>query len=70
MKSKPFLLIIAALIGLIIYLKYTANEVPESAVTLTPKEYIQLVEKKKIERLKASKNEAQQSATQVPMQKK
>ncbi|WP_260294802.1 hypothetical protein [Sedimenticola hydrogenitrophicus] len=50
MKQKPFLLIVAVLIGVIIYAYYAPKESPERAATLTPKQYIELVEQKKQER--------------------
>lgn len=50
MKQKPFLLIVAVLIGVIVYAYYAPKESPERASTLTPKEYIELVEQKKQER--------------------
>jgi len=46
MKQKPFLLIVAVLIGVIIYAYYAPKESPERATTLTPKQYIELVEQK------------------------
>ncbi|AKH20504.1 hypothetical protein [Sedimenticola thiotaurini] len=47
MKQKPFLLIMVVLIGVIIYAYNAPEKSPESASTLTPKQYIELVEKKK-----------------------
>lgn len=54
MQQKPFLLILAVLIGVIIYAYYAPSEKPERAATLTPKQYIELVEQKKQERKQAS----------------
>jgi len=50
MKRQPFLLILAVLIGVIAYAYYSPDTPPEQATTLTPKQYIELVEEKKRER--------------------
>lgn len=55
MKRQPFLLIIIALIGTLIYLYNTTSKKPESATNLTPKQYIELVEKRKLERRASEK---------------
>ncbi len=59
MKQKPFLLIVAVLIGAVIYAYYAPKEAPESATTLTPKQYIELVEQKKQERKAEAEVEAE-----------
>ena len=64
MKSQPFFLILVVLIGCIIYLYNSAGDKPESATNLTPKQYIELVEKKKLERRILENTAAKQSAEQ------
>lgn len=50
MQIKPFFLVFIALVGTVIYAYYAPNKKPEKAVTLTPKQYIELVEEKKQQR--------------------
>ncbi|MCW8945812.1 MAG: aldehyde dehydrogenase [Sedimenticola sp.] len=69
MQQKPFLLIIVALIGVVIYAYYAPNEKPERAATLTPKQYIELVEQKKQERNLERKQEQAEEARQKALQK-
>lgn len=64
MKSQPFFLILVVLIGCIIYLYNSTGDKPESAMNLTPKQYIELVEKKKLERRILEKTAAKESAEQ------
>ncbi len=52
MKVKPFFIVFPVLVGVVIYGYFTAEEKPEGAANLTPKEYIELVEQQKAERLK------------------
>jgi hypothetical protein len=52
MQVKPFFVFFPVLVGVVIYGYYSAGEKPEGATTLTPKEYIEMVEKKKAERRK------------------
>jgi hypothetical protein len=52
MKIKPFFVVFPVLVGVVIYGYFTAEEKPEGAANLTPKEYIELVEQQKAERLK------------------
>lgn len=66
MKQRPFLIIMAALVGVIIYAYYAPEESPERATTLTPKQYIELVEQKKQERkAQAAEEEAKQPAAEA-----
>ena len=61
MKVKPFFIVFPVLVGVVIYAYYAPQEKPEGATNLTPKEYIELVEQQKAERLereKASQAEA------------
>lgn len=62
MKQKPFLLILAVLIGVIAYAYYAPKKSPERATNLTPKQYIELVEEKKQAR-KAQAAEEQSAGT-------
>ncbi len=53
MKVKPFFVVFPVLVGVIVYAYYAPEEKPEHATTLTPKQYIELVEKKKQEKRQA-----------------
>jgi hypothetical protein len=66
MKQKPFLLIVAVLIGVIIYAYYAPQEPPEWAATLTPKQYIELVEQKKQERKAQAAEAAKLEPVETP----
>ncbi len=55
MRIKPFFIIFPVLVGVVIYAYYAPEEKPEPATTLTPKEYIELVEKKKSEKQQTAK---------------
>ncbi|MEE9358627.1 hypothetical protein [Candidatus Vondammii sp. HM_W22] len=50
--------------GVVIYAYNAPKQKPEQTTTLTPKEYIELVEVKKKERLKKSAEEAAKTQTQ------
>jgi hypothetical protein len=63
-KVKPFFVVFPALVGVIIYAYYAPEEKPEQATTLTPKQYIELVEKKKQEK-KQSETEPQAQTEQI-----
>lgn len=47
---KPFFLVFIVLIGVVIYAYYAPQKKPERATTLTPKQYIEMVEQKKAEK--------------------
>jgi hypothetical protein len=64
MKVKPFFVVFPVLIGVIVYAYYAPKDKPEQATTLTPKQYIELVEKKKLEKKQAV--EEQQPQTEQP----
>ena len=61
MKVKPFFVVFPVLVGVIIYAYYAPEEKPEQATTLTPKQYIELVEKKKQEKKQAEPEAAKQN---------
>ncbi len=61
MKIKPFLAVFIVLIGVVIYAYYAPRQKPESAATLTPKEYIELVEKNRERQREDQKRESEQS---------
>ncbi len=63
MKQKPFLLIMVVLIGVIIYAYNAPEKSPESASTLTPRQYIELVEKKKEARRAQDKRDEVKEST-------
>lgn len=54
MQIKPFFVIFPVLIGVIVYAYYAPKDKPERATTLTPKQYIELVEKNKREKREQS----------------
>lgn len=64
MKIKPFFPVFIVLVGVVIYAYNAPKQKPERATTLTPKEYIEMVEEKKKERLKQSAAEAAEAQTQ------
>lgn len=64
MKIKPFFPVFIVLVGVVIYAYNAPKQKPERATTLTPKEYIELVEVKKKERLKKSAEEAAKTQAQ------
>jgi hypothetical protein len=59
MQIKPFFVIFPVLVGVVIYAYYAPQEKPERATTLTPKQYIELVEKKKQEKKQKQKEIAE-----------
>lgn len=61
MKIKPFFPVFIVLIGVVIYAYYAPREKPEPATTLTPKEYIELVEKKRDQQREEQKRDADRS---------
>lgn len=52
MQIKPFFPVFIVLVGVVIYAYYAPEERPERATNLTPKQYIELVEKNKAEKQK------------------
>ncbi|MCB1759816.1 MAG: hypothetical protein KDI68_08575 [Gammaproteobacteria bacterium] len=52
MTVKPFFPVFIVLVGVVIYAYHAPEQRPESGVTATPKEYIELVEKQKAERVR------------------
>ncbi|MES9844935.1 MAG: aldehyde dehydrogenase [Candidatus Sedimenticola sp. PURPLELP] len=59
MKINPFFPVFIAIVGVVIYAQYNAEKKPESSTTVTPKEYIEMVEKTKEERIRKSREEAE-----------
>ncbi len=43
MNTKNFLFIVLAIAAVVVYAYYRSEKTPEKAMTLTPKEYIQLI---------------------------
>ena len=70
MQIKPFFVIFPVLVGVIIYAYYAPQDKPERATTLTPKQYIELVEKKKEEKKQAAREQYQKSQEQKAAVKK
>lgn len=63
MKIKPFSVFFPVLVGVVIYAYYAPEEKPERATNLSPKEYIELVEKKKAEKQRATEAEEKDPET-------
>ncbi len=59
MKRLPFLLIVGVLIGVVLYVRFSSEDPPQRGTTLTPKQYIELVEEKKRQRLERQRNQQQ-----------
>ncbi len=55
MKIKPFFLVLLVLIGGIAYIYMKSDTRPEKGVTATPRQYIEMVERDKAERLRAER---------------
>ncbi len=53
MRVKPFFVVFPVLVGVVVYGYYAPEEKPEQDITLTPKQYIELVEQKKQEKRQA-----------------
>ncbi|MCP4283814.1 MAG: hypothetical protein GY792_05105 [Gammaproteobacteria bacterium] len=64
MRIKPFFPVFAVLVGVVVYAYYAPENRPEKGITTTPKEYIELVEKNKAERLKKEKAHTPEKPTQ------
>ncbi|MCP4992424.1 MAG: hypothetical protein GY934_01360 [Gammaproteobacteria bacterium] len=50
MRVKPFFPVFIVLVGVVVYAYYAPKERPERAITLTPKQYIETVEREKAAR--------------------
>lgn len=55
MKIKPFFPVFVVLVGVVIYAYHTMDKKPRGAVTATPRQYIEMVEKNKMERMERQK---------------
>ncbi|MCP3672356.1 MAG: hypothetical protein GY814_18375 [Gammaproteobacteria bacterium] len=66
MQIKPFFIIFPVLVGVIIYAYYAPQNTPERATTLTPKQYIELVEKRKAERKQPAKEKSKKDIGSDP----
>ncbi|MES9901212.1 MAG: aldehyde dehydrogenase [Sedimenticola sp.] len=53
MQIKPFFPVFIVLVGVVIYAYYAPKNRPERAINLTPKEYIELVQKNRAAKLAA-----------------
>ena len=65
MQIKPFFVVFPVLIGVIVYAYYAPKDKPERATTLTPKQYIELVEKNKIEKREQAAQEKPEEMKQT-----
>jgi len=61
MQVKPFFVFFPVLVGVVIYAYYAPERKPERATNLTPKQYIELVEKKKIEKRQQAESQASET---------
>ena len=55
MKINPFFVVFVVLVGALIYAYQAMDKKPEGAITATPRQYIEMVEKNKAERLDREK---------------
>ncbi|KRT54274.1 hypothetical protein [endosymbiont of Ridgeia piscesae] len=74
-NRNVFFIVLIVLIGAVIWALQNAEQPPEKGITLTPKEYIELVERKKAARIEAQQLEqaaqerarrAEQTIRQIP----
>lgn len=65
MKVKPFFVVFPVIVGVVIYAYYAPKQKPEGAVDLTPKEYIELVEKNKAEKLRQDAEAEKRAAAEA-----
>jgi hypothetical protein len=70
MKNTAFFAVLIVLILGIVYVMKSSDNPPETKFNQTPKEYIEMVEKRKAERLSNKKSQAQDAAnnSEVPQQ--
>lgn len=61
MKVKPFFPVFIVLVGVVIYAYFAPQQRPEPATTLTPKKYIELVEKNREKQRENQRAESEQS---------
>ncbi|MEW7983101.1 MAG: hypothetical protein B0D96_05920 [Candidatus Sedimenticola endophacoides] len=59
MTIKPFFPVFIVLVGVVIWAQKNAEKPPEQDTSLTPKEYIQLVEERKAQRIEQRRRELQ-----------
>ncbi len=57
MKIKNFLVILLAIIIAVAYAYYASEKKPDKGMTLSPKEYMQLIEKDKKDRKAAGRHD-------------
>ncbi|MCP5443088.1 MAG: aldehyde dehydrogenase [Chromatiaceae bacterium] len=62
MRIKPFFPVFIVLVGVIVYAYYAPEDRPEKGLTTTPKEYMEMVEKSRAERLKREQKQEQEQA--------
>lgn len=60
MRIKPFFPVFIVLVGVIVYAYYAPEDRPEKGLTTTPKEYMEMVEKSRAERLKREQKQEQE----------
>lgn len=58
MRIKPFFPVFVVLVGVVIYAYYAPKERPEKGLTTTPKEYMEMIEKSRTERLENAQQRA------------
>ncbi|MEW7979917.1 MAG: hypothetical protein AB2813_09000 [Candidatus Sedimenticola endophacoides] len=59
MTIKPFFPVFIVLVGVVIWAQKNAEKPPEQDTSLTPEEYIQLVEERKAQRIEQRRRELQ-----------
>jgi hypothetical protein len=65
MRVKPFFVVFPVIVGVALYAYYAPKKKPEGPINITPKEYIELVEKRKEERLKQAAEEEKRAAAEA-----
>ncbi|HXK55242.1 MAG TPA: hypothetical protein PLZ16_01240 [Gammaproteobacteria bacterium] len=62
MRINPFFPVFAVLVGVVVYAYYAPEDRPEKGLTTTPKEYMELVQKNRAERVKKERQKEQAEA--------
>ncbi|MCP3867183.1 MAG: hypothetical protein GY703_03630 [Gammaproteobacteria bacterium] len=65
MKINPFFPVLIVLLGVVIYAYYSLEKKPDPAVTVTPRQYIEMVEKNKEQRRANLENPTMDQPTPV-----
>ncbi|MES9991231.1 MAG: aldehyde dehydrogenase [Candidatus Thiodiazotropha sp.] len=69
MRNTAFFAVLIVLILGIVYVMKSSDNPPETNISQTPKEYIEMVEKRKAERISKEKARAQEQQSPPPPQR-